>query len=96
MPPLCWSSARSAPGGYLARPLSHELLGQQHGVGEGVETGVILPSGGPKRGMYSHAIDDGVEEEFDRGSDDGWDEDDEAGVSLVDLEGTRTYGGEEV
>jgi hypothetical protein len=44
--------------------------------------------------VYSHAIDDGVEEEFDRDSVDDWVEDKEAEGSLDGLEDISTYGGE--
>jgi hypothetical protein len=46
--------------------------------------------------VYSHAIDDGVEEEFDRDSVDDWVEDEEAEGSLDGLEGISTYDGEKV
>jgi hypothetical protein len=82
---LCWSSALSAPGDYLGRLPSHQVFGHQHGAGEGVETGLIPSSGGPEWGVHSHATDDRVEEESDRDSDGGWDEDDETGMPLVDL-----------
>jgi hypothetical protein len=46
--------------------------------------------------VYSHAIDEEVEEEFNRDSDDDWDEDDEAKGSLYVLRFISTYGGEAV
>jgi hypothetical protein len=46
--------------------------------------------------VYSHVVDDGVEEEFDRDSADDWVEDEEAEVSLKGLEGISTCGGEKV
>jgi hypothetical protein len=94
---LCWSSALSAlAGGYSGRPLAHKVFGHQHGAGDGVETCVIPSSGGPEWGVYSYPIGDRVEEKSDRDSGNGWDEDERAGVSLVDLEGIRTYSGQEV
>jgi hypothetical protein len=46
--------------------------------------------------VYSHAIDDGVEEEFDRDSVDDWVENEEAEGSLDGLEDINTYGEEKV
>jgi hypothetical protein len=46
--------------------------------------------------VYSHGINEGVDEGFDRDSNDDWDEGDEAEGSLGGLEATNNYGGEEV
>jgi hypothetical protein len=46
--------------------------------------------------VYSHVIDDGVEEYFDGDSDEDSDEADDAEIYLGGLEHTSTYGGKDV